>query len=389
MIYLDLKKKLMNKKNPKFYNYLIIISTLFSIITFILITINNLSIDNRFKKIQDCLSQNFYFNITKIQTSNLYIILSEFLLFKNQFGLKSNSNNCIGNCTESYIKSFKAMIEDLRSRLSKVLDYDKDFKNIIFTKFTFSDNVSDTFSEINPKDSYTLLYCILSDSLMISDFLRDYINGNSTFDNIINRILLYSYEYTFSEKIGYGFNGESKIKKLNETKFNMSFLYIILNILFFCIAFTFASIIIVNKYKREYYYLSNIIDFQSENFTKYLNYLGELKRQLKNDTNEKEDNSVNENLTKIDNELKKTKIVFDKSKSKDNKIKESESSNKKYQNKNNDKKKLKINKVIFQKQEKKKIMSKYFLRQNIFSAYKICSVFIFSMLYYLLIRFLY
>ena len=78
---------------------------------------------------------------------------------------------------------------------------------------------------------------------------------------------------------------------------------------------------------------------------------------------------------------RKTKIVFDKSKSKDNKIKESESSNKKYQNKSISKKKLKINKLIFQKQEKIKIMSKYFLRQNIFSAYKICSVFIFHLLF--------
>ena len=179
-----------------------------------------------------------------------------------------------------------------------------------------------------------------------------------------------------------------KKKKLNESRFNMRILYIIVNILFFCIAFTFASIIIVNKYKREYYYLANIIDFQSDNFTKYLNYLGELKKQLKKDSNEKEDNSENENFSKNE-DLKKNKIMLDKSKSKDNRIKDTESINKKYQNKNINKKKLKINKISFQKQEKKKIMSKYFLKQNIYSAYRICSVFIFSMFYYLLIRFLY
>ena len=130
-----------------------------------------------------------------------------------------------------------------------------------------------------------------------------------------------------------------------------------------------------------------MIDFQSEDFDIYLKYLDDLKKKLKNETNQSE----NDKDKKDDNEEN------DKENNKDIKTKEKKSSklllneDKKSEIKkiNKKSKKSKINKFHQQREEKKKIMHKYFLNQSIFSGYKIGFVFILAMSYYILIYFLY
>ena len=388
-IYQNIKSKIINKENPRFIKLLSIIITIFSILTFILITLNNLSIDNKFNKIRDFLTQNYYVNTTKIQSSALYIITSEFLLF--QLETEINDILCIGTCKESYLKSFKEVLEDIKSSLSNVLNIDDDLKYYIFSKISmlvYIDNKNPPYEQIS--DSYSLLYFTISECLKIIEYIDLFLDGNDLVNIQIHNTLLNSYSYPFNDDIGYGFHGDEKIKKLNESKFNMSMIFLNLNLTSFLIAFFLAFYIIFKKYQNEIYNLRKIIDFQSDNFDKYLKYLQNLKKKLKNEANEKEEENNEEEL--ITNKPSKKK---DKTKDKKNgkdKLKKKEKDKKDNEIKkthNKREKKAKINKMYQQKNEKKKIMSKFFFQQNMISAYKIGSIFIFAMLYYLLIYFLY
>jgi hypothetical protein len=169
----------------------------------------------------------------------------------------------------------------------------------------------------------------------------------------------------------------------------MNFVYLYFNLFFYIISFILSIFIINSKYKNEIYYLGLIIDFQNEDFDLYIKYLNDLKKKLKNET------SQNENEKDKNDEIEEN----DKENNKDNKTKNKEKKSSKHlliAAKKSEKKKLnkkgrksKINKYHLQREEKKKIMSKYFLNQSIFSGYKIGFVFILAMSYYILIYFLY
>ena len=372
--YLETKHKIITKKIPKFLINLSFTISIFSITTFILITLNNLSIDKKFKLIQNYLNQNLYFNNSKIQSGILYIITSEFLLYRLGFGI--NETLCEGNnCLDIYIESLKDVLIDLKNGLTMSLNFDYDFSNIIFsnqTKFVYSDKNNPPEEEIS--DVYSLLYFRIADSLKIIDYYQDYINGNDIIDVEIHNSLLNVYEYLFNDLIGYGYYGDKKIEKMNEKRFCINYIYLIINSFVYIVTFFYAVVFIIRKYKNEIYYLEKIINFQTDDFDKYLKYLEELKKKLKNETNEKEDEEDNKKLSK--RTLSKEKNT------------EKEEEKKKITKSKKDKK-AKTIKLFQQKNEKKRVMSKYFLNQNLLAGYKIGTIFILAMSYYLLIYFIY
>ena len=388
-IYSELRKKIINKKNPYFFSNLLLIIILFSIITFILITLNNFSIDQRFNYIKDYLSQNYYFNNSKIQSSMIYIISSQFILQRLGFGI--NNSKCSGNCIETYKNSLEEVLLDLKNGLTMSLYFDKDFKKTIFSLQKMLVYVSEEIPpNENSNDVYTILYFIISDSLKIITNVNEYINGNDTIISQIQNTFINTYYYCFNEIVGYGFYGKDKINKLKEGKFSMSYVYLFLNLLIFILTFIYVSFVIYKKYKYEVYYLEKIINFQTDHFDAYLKYLQDLKKKLKNESTEYDEEKDNENSKSSHKDSEKTKKTKKKKEKEENKVKESikeKTENMKFKSKKN--KRMKILKLYQKKVEKKNIMSKYFLKKNVISGYKIGSVFIFAMLYYLIIYFLY
>ena len=133
--YFKYKKYDYKWKNSKIFNKSNILVTIFSMITFTLITLNNWSIDKKLNKIQEYLFQNYIFTNTKIQSSIIYLISSEFVLYK--LGYELNDSIYIGICIESYIKSYKGLKEDLKDSLILILNYDSDFRDIFLTPKNF------------------------------------------------------------------------------------------------------------------------------------------------------------------------------------------------------------------------------------------------------------
>ena len=385
-IYSELRKKIINKKNPYFFSNLSLMIIIFSIATFLLITINNLSIDKKFNYIKDYLNDNYYLNNSKIQTSMIYIISSQFILIRLGFGIKDHSK-CSGNCIESYKNILLDVLLDLKNGLTKSLYFDEDFKHNILSLQKMLVYVN---NEIPPQediaDVYSILYFIIADNLKIINNINDYVNGNDTILIQIHNTFLNSYFYCFNENIGYGYYGKEKINKLNESKFCMSYVYLLINLLFFVISFIYVIFVIYKKYRYEIYYLEKIINFQNEDFDAYLKYLQDLKKKLKNESTEHDEEKDDENYKSSHKDSERTKKnKFDKDKKRES-IQE-KPDNMKYKSKKN--KRIKILKLYQKKAEKKNIMSKYFLRKNLISGYKIGSICIFAMLYYLIIYFLY
>ncbi len=390
IIFLKIKNNIINEKTPKYLIYQIIPITIFSIITFTLITLNNLSIDKKFNEIQEYLIENYLFNNTKIQSSVIYLITSEFFLYKIGYGLKDSM--CIGNCIDSYIKAYKEILEDLKESLTLSLNYNPDFRNLILTpKKTFVYVDASSLPNEDYIDSYSLLYNTISDCLKIIGHVNEYINGSNIIEIEIHNTLLNIYNYVFDDFVGYGFSGEEKKKKLNEITFSMNLKYLFINLFFFIVAFISSIFVIIKKYKNEVYYLGNMIDFHTDNFDNYLKYLNELKKKLKNENQNEEEDDEEENKKKENEEENENENdSIDKSRidgEKKNKIQNLKQNV--INRKNRKLKKSIINKIYQQKVEKKKIMSHYFFKKSVFSGYKIGSVFIFAMSYYLLIYFLY
>jgi hypothetical protein len=143
------------------------------------------------------------------------------------------------------------------------------------------------------------------------------------------------------------------------------FLVIALAITFFYYAYKINDI--------EIYFLDRLINFSSTGFEEYLKKLEELKKKFRDDANDEEDKNLDEFDVKNDDIEGKN---------------DSKLSNKKKGIKENSKiaknKKNKQNKIQQQKLRKKKLMSTYFYKYNIFFALKIGLILIISTLYFTL-----
>ena len=281
---------------------------------------------------------------------------------------------------------------DLKNVLSNSLNYNSDFTRIIFENrpvYIYAGNERKETQDSG--DSNSILYFTISESLIVSGNIYDYINGSDIISSQINNNLIYLYNYIFDDWIGFGYHGDKKKKKLNERRFCMNLVYLYLNLVIYILSFILSIFIIYRKYKNEIYYLGLMIDFQSEDFNLYLKYLDDLKKKLKNETSQNE----NDKEKKEDNEENDKESINDNKNIKNREKKSSkrlltvdQKSDGKKINKKSRKSKTN-NKYYQQREEKKKIMNQYFLNQSIFSGYKIGFVFILAMSYYILIYFLY
>ena len=141
---------------------------------------------------------------------------------------------------------------------------------------------------------------------------------------------------------------------------------------------------IINKiYQFESNLIVRIIKFYNESFSKYIKYLDELKKKLKNESNEenKSDDHLNGNESEDESSSNNLK------QSRKNKIKNEDEQKKK--NKNSKKKISKMTRLNLEKHEKIKIMKRYFFIYNTIFAIEIFLVSIIILSYYIIMHFIY
>jgi hypothetical protein len=156
------------------------------------------------------------------------------------------------------------------------------------------------------------------------------------------------------------------------------------------VAFTILSLMIIKLNKIENYFLRKLIRFSNIKFDNYLKYLEELKKKLRNDTGEDDENNLpDENKKNTDSdEDEKNENKLNKKLTRGET--EKKGGNVDHKKKKNRKKMAnKLNKLQQQRNEKYDVMSKYFYTSNLLSACKFASILILYMLYYVIIVFLF
>ena len=102
-----------------------------------------------------------------------------------------------------------------------------------------------------------------------------------------------------------------KKKKLKNLRFKIPKYYFIINLILFLIFFG-VLLRFVNKiYQSESNLIIRIVKFYCESFEKYIKYLDDLKKKLKNESNEenKNDEHLNENESEEDNSSHNLKTI--------------------------------------------------------------------------------
>jgi hypothetical protein len=151
--------------------------------------------------------------------------------------------------------------------------------------------------------------------------------------------------------------------------------------LFIC-SFFILSFFAIQLHNIEIYFTKKLIKFSNLKFEYYLKYLEDIKKRLRNDTGEEDENyfGEKENSEEEGSENKKKDTL--KEKSEIEKGKNFKNSNKKGRKKMANK----LAKITQQRNEKFKVMSQYFLLNTIFFSIKFSVLLVIYMSYYLIIN---
>ena len=254
-----------------------------------------------------------------------------------------------------------------------------------------------TISEI-AIDGANLLSLILSNGIRLKGNLDTFLYNdvNTSFEVYCQNLINCTYDYLNNKEIK-GFNIEEKIEIVKSVKFETNKLYLLINVIIFIIIFTLSIWLNIKLYHIEKDFLFKLIMFRTNNFDLYLQYLDELKKKLKNvsedDEKSDEENESNPNNLDEKNENKTLEIAsqFMKNKTFENIKLEKKKLNSNDENHDNSnlrakiRKKGRFSKFLQQKREKLEIMGNYFIIYNIFFCIKVCGIVFIVMTNYLIV----
>ena len=372
-----LKLEIINKNQIfpiKIMNYLCFI---FACITIILIIYNQSLIKDYFENIASFSQENLLFNMTKITIGVMYIQISD---VKLQFH-KCFSDTEMYNYTALYSKLISDNI-DLLIKIKDNFNYiSPEFKDIVNKKNNFElsiygvdkletykfdlDNILTFFINggINLLKSY--------DFLLNEKELNKLTYGYAEFLDLENRT------YSFYQNPNFvGFDNNQKKKNIKISANNFPFIinaimYIILLLvnIFFLFRLQKIILILVNK----------LINFNRPSFDLYIKNLDDIKKKLQNEKEEEEEKD-DLDLNNSDTEKRNSKSEED----------ESAKESKKFDLARKVKKSTKknVSKIQKQKKNKIKVMTRYFLKNNLFFSIKVILMLIISLAYYIITIFI-
>ena len=375
-----LKNEIINK-NDSFYLKLIkYLSYIYIIIIVILIIYDYISTKKVVSAIIEFLEENLYFTHTKISDACVYNSAFNLKLVKYKVIQNENCPNL--NCTSFYTDLLQKCITDVRVQKYDISSFYPDYQVIFSNGFIAelliyqSHNVDHLNLDI---DSY--LNLMIAHGLKIIANISDYF-GNETenqlhieiLDIYLRNLLMESLKFFYSDYSG--FSGEEKEKKCYKVSYN-SPIRIILSLTSFFITCFIIFNLVCKINSMEIFFLDKLINFSSSNFDDYLKNLEDLKKKFREDNNDEDDKNADEDIgDDIDGKNENN------SKKDDNNL---NYKNKKNTNakQNSKKKKNQQSKIQQKKMKKKKIMSEYFIKYNIYFGIKIGIIFLFSNAYFL------
>ena len=361
-----LKNEIINRKDfisIKLIRYFVLI---YIVIICVLVGFDYYNTDKSIHSLSIFLRQNLYFEATKIACANTYNSALSLRLLRNKI---INNLDCPNsNCTLFYynllIKSFTE-IRQLKYDLNNFYD---DYQEIFSKKMVVTSNrYKFPTPEYLNLDIDNYLNFLIADGLKISANITSYF-GNSTFfdfpsnqiiDIYIDNLLNSSYNF-FKSDIYKGFDTKEKVKRYKKYIDNIP-IRLIISLVIFVITIIVIIYIACRINSIEIFYLDKLINFSSNNFEDYLKKLDELKKTLRDETNDDED----KNMDDIDDDMENNKNENDDNKNLDKTI------DKKNMNK---KKELK----------KRKNIANYFFKINCFFIIKISICFILLVIYFLI-----
>ena len=372
-----LKNNIINKNQPNIIIFLKFLIIFYNLLTLILIIFNNKVAKSKFNEIHKYLEQNILFNRTKLTCSIIYMSAANLKFLKYNFIFE---NDCVVyNCTVLFTNYLSQYIMLLKSNLININYYNKDFKKLIDSLYTieiYTYNMKTTETlEINMQNT---LNFILENGLKVYYNYNKYLKDNLTteIDLFMENLLKINYEYLMNEN--YGLNVDLKKNQIN-SNFSYTKLYLITNFITFGIVTGLILFDIYFIYLNEVKFLNYLINFNNENFEKYLKSLDEMKKKLKNENNES---------NKEENNEKNNEFFSNSSMNKNNKKINSKIENISQKHLINYKIRKKLNEQLHKLKIKKKIklnhMKQYFLFDNLLLLLKIMLLLILSISYYII-----
>ena len=376
-----LKNGIINKKDSVQITFMKYVSLLFVIITMALVIYDYTSSNKLYSNLVQFLQENMYFTHSKIIISCVYISSINIKWLKYKY---IEEDSCPNNCTTFYIKLLDKCIKILKNRKDTLFTFNYDFQEIILKRRRleieiFNTNITDKVDlDINDYINF-----IITKGIKVIGSLDNYFNYYQT--DKVNMENLIRQSYNFFKSDIEGFIGEDKIKKIN-SKFKNNYLTIIIGTALCVILLSIFSYFIFDFNQLELFFLDKLINFNSSNFEIYLKNLEDLKKKLKNYKNEEEENNIddmeiellskNEAETKVGNNSKSKR---EQKKNKNDKIREADGEGesegneqvpKKMNNNHGKKRGNKQSNIQQERIKKKKIMSFYFMKENLFFAIK-------------------
>ena len=398
-----LKNGILDKKEIQSVRIMKYSSLLFVVLTIILIILDSNTIESNFEDLRDYLQQNLFFNHSKITVSCIYLSTLNLKWVKDGF---IPETNCELNktCSLFYSQLLSDCIDDIKIQKENSSKFYEDFKSLLnLAKDIQLDVYNLTTKDTLSIDIDNLLNLLISNGLKLNANLVDYYNGENIYDINSLNLLDQSINFLTDDNV-VGFDNIAKKNKINE-HFSPLQVSLIIDCIFVVLFFLFFGYLILKLNEMEKKYLFKLIEFRTANFETYLKTLDELKKKLRNENGD-EDGGMNE-FDAMELSSKKgskdgegdEKGKKGKSKGKDVEDKKSkkddDSSSENEKDKENNRRRKarrqrisKQNKMHQQRLEKKKVMSKYFLKWNIILTLKILFVLLISFSYYIVVSFI-
>jgi len=355
------------------------ISTLFFFIYDEIIT------KNIFHKLSNFLLQNIHFNITKMNVAVIYITTTNIKWQTHLCNFTSSSSFI--NKTQLFQKLIIETIDYLLIGKNETNYFYEEYNEILEKKYDIELRVYG--SEEKEKYQYNidnLITFVINSGIKILEkydsFIQSTIETHKQIDPLVygmNELLDLidqTYQYYFSDLDG--FKGEEKTKKINKIYSNFHIIFII-NTLLSIIIFIVYLMFILHIHNIEIYFLEKLINFNTPNFESFLNKLNELKKKFRNESNEDEDKEDIEN--DFDSKINsKNEEENEKNENQKEISQKNLKSNKKNRKKDGNKQKQKKNKM--------KLMTFFFIKENISFGLKILFIIIISLTYYIFSMFI-
>ena len=383
-----IKNYIINKKETFPLKIMKILCYIFGLISIILMIIDLEEQKNSINRLNVFLQNHLIFNTIKINSAVLYSLsvsirwLSHSLFAKSYSHFESSWDLFYKPLLEENVK----IIEQIRNVTSFM---DDSYQKIINEKHEVE--IYAYKFEQTEKFNYTLdniFSYIINNGIKLMDTFNYFISNECEINkdlglkeiNLKNLIEQAYYLYKLDLDI-YNEDEEERKEAFNNAYY-FPFPFIISSLILFCLLFIYIYYII-SLHTIELIFLDKLINFNSPNFDNYTKKLEEIKKKLRNDSN--------------DEDAKEDDIDFNELESKKKDEEEGEGNDimeEKHLNEDNDKrknkKKLRNKQCKIQQQRRKKItlMISFFRKNNIFFAIKIIVILFCSLTYYLIFTFI-